>query len=83
MSAGTSHSLLSREVSPVYASLLALIGVARLLDALLHLVGAVWIGRYLGIPGSILIMASTRYSLRKRKIISRKSRPGCSRSSNG
>lgn len=69
MPAGTSHSLLSREVLPFYASLLALVGAALLLDALLHLVSAVWIGRYMGIPGTILILASARYSLRKRKII--------------
>jgi hypothetical protein len=30
----------------------------------------VWVGRYLGIPGTILIIASLTYSLRKRKFIS-------------
>lgn len=69
MPAGGSHSLLGREVLPFYASLLVLVGAAMLLDALLHLCNAVWIGRYLGIPGTILILASARYSLRKRKII--------------
>ena len=69
MAAGQSQSLLGREVLPFYAALLALIGAALLLDSLLHLVDAVWIGRYLGIPGTILILASARYSLRKRKII--------------
>lgn len=33
------------------------------------MVDAVWIGRYLGIPGVILILVSLAYSLRKRKII--------------
>jgi hypothetical protein len=28
-----------------------------------------WIGRYLGIPGTALILLSLRYSLRKRKLI--------------
>ena len=60
---------LGREVLPFYASLLALVGAALLLDAVLHLANAVWIGRYLGIPGTLLILASARYSLRKRKII--------------
>jgi hypothetical protein len=36
---------------------------------LLHLAGLVMSGRYLGIPGTLLILASARYSLRKRKII--------------
>lgn len=35
----------------------------------LHYLGLVWIGRYLGIVGSILIVASFLYSLRKRKLI--------------
>ena len=43
--------------------------VALLLDALLHVLNAVWIGRYLGIPGTLLIIGSTAYSLRKRKLI--------------
>lgn len=48
----------AREVLPFYASLLALVSAALLLDALLHLSNAVWIGRYLGIPGTILILIS-------------------------
>lgn len=68
-SAAASQSLLRREVLPFYASLLALIGAALFLDSLLHLANAVWIGRYLGIAGTLLILASARYSLRKHKII--------------
>ncbi|MGE5721907.1 MAG: hypothetical protein ACM3YM_05540 [Sphingomonadales bacterium] len=75
MPAGISQGLLSREVLPFYASLLALVGAALLLDSLLHLGNAVWIGRYLGIPGTILILASARYSLRKHKIITSGSPP--------
>lgn len=63
------HSLWGRQVLPFYGSLLALVGLALLIDTVLHLADAVWIGRYLGIPGTLLILASARYSLRKRKII--------------
>ena len=61
--------LLSREVLPFLASFAALGAVALALDAVLHLAGAVWIGRYLGIPGVLLILGSFGYSLRKRKHI--------------
>ncbi len=33
------------------------------------MLGAVWVGRYLGIPGVLLIVGSFGYSLRKRKLI--------------
>jgi hypothetical protein len=59
--------LLRREVLPFLVSITALVGVSLLVDALLHLLGAVWIGRYLGIPGTLLIVGSFGYSLRKRK----------------
>lgn len=62
--------LLSREVLPFYLALAALAVAALMCDALLHLFNAVWIGRYLGIPGSLLIIGSFGYSLRKRKLIS-------------
>ncbi len=56
------------------AALLALsgaLGVATLgMDSLLHAAGLAWVGRYLGIPGTILIVASLSYSLRKRHLIS-------------
>ncbi|ALT76697.1 hypothetical protein [Paucibacter sp. KCTC 42545] len=61
--------LLSREVLPFFLSLLALGALALLCDAALHLLNAVWIGRWLGIPGTLLILASLAYSLRKRKVI--------------
>lgn len=61
--------LFSREVVPFFLRL-ALLGLAALaIDALLHWQNAVWIGRYLGIPGVLLIIGSFGYSLRKRKII--------------
>jgi hypothetical protein len=58
-----------REILPFVGSFIALALVSLLADAALHLLDAVWIGRYLGIPGVLLILASTVYSLRKRKII--------------
>jgi len=39
-------------------------------DFILHRLGLVWVGRYLGIPGTLLIIGSLIYSLRKRKFIS-------------
>ena len=38
-------------------------------DYFLHRFNLVWIGRYLGIPGTVLIIGSLLYSLRKRKMI--------------
>jgi hypothetical protein len=63
--------LFSREVVPFYLSLLALAVAALLADAALHLLNAVWVGRWLGIPGVLLILGSMGYSLRKRKPIQR------------
>ena len=48
--------LLSREVLPFYLSLLALAAAALLCDAALHLLDAVWVGRWLGIPGTLFIL---------------------------
>jgi hypothetical protein len=62
-------SLINREVLPFVLALAGLAAATLVLDAVLHLADAVWIGRYLGIPGTLLILASLRYSLRKRKII--------------
>jgi len=45
--------------------LLAAVTVAG--DQILHMLGLAWVGRYLGILGTILIMVSLIYSLRKRK----------------
>jgi hypothetical protein len=61
--------LFSREVLPFYLQLLALAAAALLCDAALHLLDAVWIGRWLGIPGLLMIIGSLAYSLRKRKLI--------------
>ena len=62
-------SLFTREVIPFFLRL-ALLGLSALaIDALLHWLNAVWIGRYLGIPGVLLIIVSFGYSLRKRQLI--------------
>jgi hypothetical protein len=61
--------LLSREVVPFYLALLALVALTILIDATLHLLGAVWVGRWLGIPGVLLIITSLAYSARKHKWI--------------
>jgi hypothetical protein len=61
--------LISREVLPFYLALLALAAATLLCDAALHLLNAVWIGRWLGIPGTLLILGSLGYSLRKRRLI--------------
>lgn len=61
--------LLLREVLPFALSLALLGGLALLLDAMLHVYDTVWVGRYLGILGTLLIICSFWYSLRKRKLV--------------
>ena len=61
--------LLRREVIPFYLSLATLVLATLLVDAALHAADVAWIGRYLGIPGVLLIIGSFGYSLRKRKLI--------------
>jgi hypothetical protein len=62
-------SLFTREVVPFFLWFALLCLAALAIDALLHWLNAVWIGRYLGIPGVLLIIGSFGYSLRKRKLI--------------
>ncbi|NDP38354.1 MAG: hypothetical protein GZ093_06330 [Rhodoferax sp.] len=61
--------LIRREVLPFLLSLGMLALATVLIDALLHLANIAWIGRYLGIPGTLLILGSFGYSLRKRQLI--------------
>ena len=62
-------SLWRQHVLP-FSFILGLLAVITLLsDYLLHFLNLVWVGRYLGIPGAILIIGSLVYSLRKRKYI--------------
>ena len=64
-------NLLSREVVPHAFAFAALVGATICIDMALHLFGVAWIGRYLGIPGTLLIVGSFAYSLRRRKLITR------------
>ena len=62
-------SLVRKEVLPFALILGSLIAATVIIDALLHQFNLVWIGRYLGIPGTLLILSSFFYSMRKRKLI--------------
>lgn len=64
------RSLIRKEVLPLLVMFGSLIAATTIADALLHQFDLVWIGRYLGIPGTILILLSFFYSMRKRKLIS-------------
>lgn len=65
------RSILRKEVLPFLQMFALLLLAAALGDFLLHRFQLVWIGRYLGIPGTILILLSLLYSMRKRKMIER------------
>lgn len=63
-----------REVLPFTGLFAGLALLTLALDGVLHALDLLWVGRWLGIPGILLILASTAYSLRKRKLI-RKGQP--------
>jgi hypothetical protein len=63
------RSIVRKEVVPFLLLFGSLIVATAIADALLHAFGFYWIGRYLGIPGTILILLSFFYSMRKRKLI--------------
>jgi hypothetical protein len=65
------RSILREDVLPLAALFAGLILATVAIDAVLHRFGMAWIGRYAGIPGSLMIVASLGYSLRKRKLIER------------
>jgi len=66
------ESSLWREHVLPFTLLLGLLAAATLAgDYLLHRLDLVWVGRYLGIPGTLLIIGSLYYSLRKRKYVSK------------
>ncbi len=62
-------SLLAKRVFPSVCLYSLLIAAALAADFVLHRLGLFWVGRYLGIGGSILILVALAYSLRKRKVI--------------
>ncbi len=63
------RSLIRKEVIPFLMMFSSLIVSTMIIDSLLHQFELVWIGRYLGIPGTILILLSFFYSMHKHKII--------------
>ena len=63
------RSIFRNQVLPFFALFAGLILGALAIDLLLHTLGLAWIGRWLGIPGTLLILISFLYSLRKRKKI--------------
>ena len=63
------RSLIRNEVLPFLLMFGSLLLATIVVDALLHQFELIWIGRWLGIPGTILILASFLYSMRKRKVI--------------
>lgn len=63
------RSLIRKEVVPFLVMFGSLILATIVTDALLHQFDLVWVGRYLGIPGAVLILLSFFYSMRKRKLI--------------
>ncbi len=67
--------LIRNMILPALLSFTALVILTLLLDWLLHRLQLVWVGRYLGIPGTLMIIASFRYSLAKRRKIKTKSLP--------
>lgn len=62
-------SLFRAEVLPFLLMFGLLLALAVLGDLLLHLFGLVWVGRFVGIAGVLIILLSFAYSLRKRKRI--------------
>ena len=62
-------SLWRQHVLP-FTLVVGLLAIATLVgDYFLHRLDLAWVGRYLGIPGTLLIIGSLIYSLRKRKYI--------------
>ena len=62
-------SVLVQRTLPLTISYLLLIIAGISLDYLLHIANLVWVGRYLGIAGTIFLASSFSYSARKKKVI--------------
>ena len=62
-------SLWRKHVLPFTLLLGLLVAITLAGDYALHRFNLVWVGRYLGIPGTLLIIGSLVYSMRKRKYI--------------
>ncbi len=63
------HSVFRNDIRPFVLWFVWLIALTLTIDYLLHSAQAIWIERYLGIFGTLLIILSFAYSLRKKKII--------------
>ena len=63
------RSVIRKEVLPLAALFAGLVASTLVLDGALHRLQLVWIGRYLGIPGTLMILVAMLYSLRKRKVL--------------
>ncbi|NTW81968.1 MAG: hypothetical protein HGB36_01165 [Chlorobiaceae bacterium] len=63
------NSVLVQRALPLTISYLLLILAAITLDAILHIAHMAWIGRYLGVPGTLFFILSFGYSARKKKMI--------------
>lgn len=63
------RSIIRKDILPFFLAFGSLIIATAITDALLHAFDLFWIGRYLGIPGTLLIFLSFFYSLRKRKLL--------------
>ena len=62
-------SLFRKEIIPFFSIFILLILSAIIADFALHYFKLVWIGRYVGILGTLTILFSFIYSMRKRRII--------------
>lgn len=62
-------SLFRVEVLPFLLAFALLLAAATFADLMLHQFDHVWVGRFLGIPGVLIILLSFLYSLRKRNLI--------------
>lgn len=67
--ATSTKSLLRQEVVPFVGQFSLLVIASLMGDMVLHQFELEWIGRWLGIPGVLMILLSLLYSLRKRKMI--------------
>ncbi len=63
------QSLWREHILPFTLLIVLLVAGTLAGDYLLHRLNLVWVGRYLGIPGTILIIGSMSYSMRKRKFV--------------
>jgi len=66
--ADANHSVLWKDIRPFVLWFAWLLALTLIIDHLLHQTGVTWIERYSGILGTLLILLSFAYSLRKKKI---------------